>query len=242
MKKNTQTGLLKIIENLVLIHPIFYLICRRFAQYFSIYESEMNNLKKFIKKKINIIDIGASDGISAKYFIKNFNIGKIYCFEPNKIYYRNLDDLKKKFLREIILNKFGISSNKKKEYVFIPYYKFFNKIFYLSSWAFYDLNLLKKNIKFVFFFYKSIKISKKYIYLKKFKLIKRKINLIKIDTNGYEYEIIKSLEKQIVRDRPFIIVENNHHKYRIIKHLKKYNYLLKNISKTNTLNLFFIPQ
>jgi hypothetical protein len=95
MKKNTQTGFLKIIENLVLIHPIFCLICRKFAQHFSIYESEMNNLKKYINKKINIIDIGASDGISAKYFIKNFNIDKIYCFEPNKIYYRNLENLKK---------------------------------------------------------------------------------------------------------------------------------------------------
>ena len=202
----------------------------------------MNNLKKYINKKINIIDIGASDGISAKYFIKNFNIDKIYCFEPNKSYYRNLENLKKKYLKKIILNKFGISSKKKKEYVFIPYYKFFNIKFYLSSWAFYDVNLLKKNIKFVFFFYRSIKIIKKYIYLKNFTLINKKINLIKIDTNGYEYEIIKSLKKQIVRDRPFIIVENNHQKYRIIKHLKKYNYLLKNISNTNTLNLFFTPQ
>jgi len=242
MKKNTQTGFLKIIENLVLIHPIFYLICRKFAQHFSIYESEMNNLKKYINKKINIIDIGASDGISSKYFIKNFNIDKIYCFEPNKIYYRNLENLKKKYLKKIILHKFGISTKKKKEHVFIPYYNFLNVKFYLSSWAFYDLNLLKKNIKFVFFFYSSVKIIKKYIYLKKFTLINKKINLIKIDTNGYEYEIIKSLKKQIVRDRPFIIVENNHQKYRIIKYLKKYNYLLKNISKTNTLNLFFTPQ
>lgn len=51
MKKNTQTGFLKIIENLVLIPPLFYLICRKFAKYFSIYESDMPNLKKFIKKK-----------------------------------------------------------------------------------------------------------------------------------------------------------------------------------------------
>jgi FkbM family methyltransferase len=242
MKKNTQTGFLKIIENLVLIHPLFYLICRRFAQYLSIYESEMNNLKHTLKNKINIIDIGASDGISAKYFIKNFNINKIYCYEPNKIYYKNLNQLKKKYLKKIILKKFGISSKKKKEYIYIPYYKFFNKTFYLSSWAFYNLNLLKKNIKFVFFFYKSIKVIKKYINLRQFTLINNKINLIKIDTNGYEYEIIKSLEKQIIRDRPFIIVENNHQKYRIIKNLKKYNYLLKKISQTNTLNLFFTPQ
>jgi FkbM family methyltransferase len=242
MKKNTQTGFLKIIENLVLIHPLFYLICRKFAQYFSIYESDMHSLKKFIKKKINIIDIGASDGISAKYFIKNFKVNKIYCYEPNKIYSKNLEDLKKKYLGKIILRKFGISSKNKKECVYIPYYRFFSKIYYLSSWAFYSLDLLKKNIKFVFFFYKSIKIIKKYIHLRKFNLIKKKIDLIKIDTNGYEYEIIKSLQKQIVRDRPFIIIENNHQKYRIIKNLKKYDYLLKNMSQTNTLNLFFIPQ
>ena len=225
MKKNTQTGFLKIIENLILIHPLFYLICRKFAQYFNIYESDMHNLKNFIKKKINIIDIGASDGISAKYFIKNFKVDKIYCYEPNQIYSKNLDDLKKNFLKKIILRKFGISYKHKKEYVYIPYYRFLNKIYYLSSWAFYSLDLLKKNIKFVFFFYKSIKIIKKQIRLKKFNLIKKKINLIKIDTNGYEYEIIKSLKKQILRDRPFIIIENNHQKYKIIKNLKKYDYL-----------------
>ena len=179
MKKNTQTGFLKIIENLILIHPLFYLICRKFARYFNIYESDMHNLKNFIKKKINIIDIGASDGISAKYFIKNFKVNKIYCYEPNKIYSKNLENLKKKYSGKIILRKF--------------------------------------------------------------KLIKKKINLIKIDTNGYEYEIIKSLQKQIVRDRPFIIIENNHQKYSIIKNLKKYDYLLKNMSQTNTLNLFFVP-
>lgn len=242
MKKNTQNGFLKIIENLVLIHPLFYIICRKFALCFSIYESDMHNLNKFIKKKINMIDIGASDGISAKYFIKNFKVNKIYCYEPNKIYSKSLEDLKKKYSGKIILRKFGISSKNKKECVYIPYYSFFNKIYYLSSWAFYSLDLLKKNIKFVFFFYKSIKIIKKYIYLRKFKLIKKKINLIKIDTNGYEYEIIKSLQKQIIRDKPFIIIENNHQKYRIIKNLKKYDYLLKNMTQTNTLNLFFRPQ
>jgi FkbM family methyltransferase len=242
MKKNTQTGFLKIIENLILIHPLFYFICRKFAQYFSIYESDTCHLKNFIKKRINIIDIGASDGISAKYFVKNFKVDKIYCYEPNQIYSKNLDDLKKKFLKKIILRKFGISYKHEKVYVYIPYYRFLNKIYYLSSWAFYSLDLLKKNIKFVFFFYKSIKIIKKQIRLKKFSLIKKKINLIKIDTNGYEYEIIKSLKKQILRDRPFIIIENNYQKYKIIKNLKKYDYLLKNMSQTNTLNLFFIPQ
>ena len=38
----------------------------------------------------NIIDVGASDGVAAKYFNNNLDVGTIFCFEPNPYYYKLL--------------------------------------------------------------------------------------------------------------------------------------------------------
>ena len=59
--------------------------------------------------------------------------------------------------------------------------------------------------------------------MKKFTLVKKRINLIKIDTNGSEVEIVKSLVKIIKRDRPVLIIENNNIS-KIYSFLKKFNY------------------
>ena len=46
-------------------------------------------IKKFFKTKLynntlTVIDIGAHKGETINFFLKNFNISKIYSFEPNK--------------------------------------------------------------------------------------------------------------------------------------------------------------
>jgi len=64
---------------------------------------DLNNKKKvlnFFRKKlntslINIIDIGAHKGETIDLFLKNFNIEKIYSFEPNKNLFNTL--IKKKY-------------------------------------------------------------------------------------------------------------------------------------------------
>ena len=48
-------------------------------------ESKLSNLKK-----VNILDIGASDGIASNFFLKNLDVNKIICFEPDKNYVRIL--------------------------------------------------------------------------------------------------------------------------------------------------------
>ena len=59
--------------------------------------------------------------------------------------------------------------------------------------------------------------------LKKFEILRDRIQLIKIDTNGSEKDIINSLIRLIKRDKPVLIIENNDVK-NIYKILKKYNY------------------
>ena len=54
-------------------------------------------------------------------------------------------------------------------------------------------------------------------------MVKDKIDLIKIDTNGSEYQIVDTLFKLIKRDKPVLIIENNNIS-KIYKNLKKLGY------------------
>ena len=40
--------------------------------------------KNLDKRQINVIDIGGHKGETLNFFLKNFNINKIFVFEPNK--------------------------------------------------------------------------------------------------------------------------------------------------------------
>ena len=62
-----------------------------------------------------------------------------------------------------------------------------------------------------------------YQHIQKFEILRDRIQLIKIDTNGSEKDIIDSLIRLIKRDKPVLIIENNDVK-NIYKILKKYNY------------------
>ena len=69
----SQTGLLKLIERIIRSHPLIYLISRNLIRYTNIFEEDAKGVKylQFNKSKINLIDIGASDGVSINYFQKN---------------------------------------------------------------------------------------------------------------------------------------------------------------------------
>ena len=113
IKQNTtQTGMLSFIEKLIRMFPIIYYFFRSIVIFTGYFESDFFYLKHiFKKKKINIIDVGASDGISALFFLRNLNPNIIYCFEPQKIFYKKLSILKKKFKNIKILN-YGLAKKK----------------------------------------------------------------------------------------------------------------------------------
>ena len=73
-KSVTQEGILKIPEKIIRGIPLIYYFSRNFIKLFNIFENDFKSLKIIFKnKKIRILDIGASDGISALYFIRNLN-------------------------------------------------------------------------------------------------------------------------------------------------------------------------
>ena len=66
ISKTASSGIFKIVEKIIRGHPLIYYILRYFVRFTNIFEEDAKGVKFLnFKKKINIIDVGASDGIAA---------------------------------------------------------------------------------------------------------------------------------------------------------------------------------
>ena len=247
-RSKTNSGFLHYLEKIVRCHPLLYYISRYLVRYTNIFEEDANGVSYLnLDKKVNIIDVGASDGIASKFFNRKLEVNKIICFEPNKSY---IEILKRLNIKNLIVNPYGISQFNKYYEIFIPRYKFFSKNLDLITYAHYSKKTLLDQINLDFKFKKNISIVKDKIHLKRIKKIKTKIHLIKIDVNGHELSIIKGLSKIIKRDKPALIIETNDDIKTIERYLKKFNFkkylFLKEVNKfvkirkTYPLNTYFL--
>ena len=249
-RSKTNTGFLYFLEKIVRSHPLLYFIIRKFIRYTNIFEEDANGVVFLnLDKKVNIIDVGASDGIAAKFFSRKLKINKIICFEPNKSYVKIL---KKLNIENLKVNAYGISQFNRYHKIFFPRYKLFSKNLDLITFTYYNKRTLKNQINLDFKFKKNISIIESGIYLKKIKEIKTKIDLIKIDVNGHELSVVKGLSKIIKRDKPALIIETCDDIKIIESHLKRYGfekYLFLNeynkfikIKKNYPLNTYFLQK
>ena len=229
IKKNTaNSGLLGFFEKLIRVIPHVYLIFRPLIKFTNFFEEDFFYLKNIFKnKKINIIDIGASDGISALFFIRNLRPKKIYCYEPQKIFYKKLINLKKKY-KFLKLFNYGLGNKLNNEKVYYPFIEIFNKKLVLFAYSFPKKKELEKQINLDFII--KPKMYQDKIVIKKFKIPKEKINLVKMDTNGSEIDIITSIMPLLKRDKPVLIIENNNISkiYNKVKFLKYKKYCVEN--------------
>lgn len=215
----TNIGFLGFLENIIRIHPLVYFILRSLIRFTNIFERDFDGLKKInFKNNINIIDVGASDGLAVKFFKNNLNVNKIICFEPYESYVKIL-----KKNKELIIFPYAIGNKNISKKIYFPRYNIFGKFFDLITYAHYDYKLLQHFIK-DFSYKNNLKIVSSILKIKKIKKIKYKIDLIKIDTNGYELNVIRGLLKLIQKDKPVLIIEINKDAKLISTILKKYNY------------------
>lgn len=159
----------------------------------------LNQLKRiFLKEnKISVIDVGAHKGEYISSIIKNFEISKAYCLEPNPKVFKILEN---KYLQnnKIKLFNFGASN--------ISGDIFFNENIESSSSSINELNKNSSYYKKKFFLLNFLslsdvtkKIKIKVLTLDDFINDKEtnKIDLLKIDTEGYEYQILLGLKDKI---------------------------------------------
>ena len=193
--------------------------------------------KKNTSGNITLIDVGAHKGETIKYFVKFLNIENIYAFEPNKNIYDKLLNNINKLKKDI--NCFNFALGDKNEI------KPLNILNESSSSTINNLNksskYYQKKNKIINFFSKKQEIIQKDVEIKTLSsfmdnfILKNQV-ILKIDTEGYEYKILKGLSKKHLERIDFIYIE--HHYDQMI--IKDYNFSdINGFLKNNNFNLVF---
>jgi FkbM family methyltransferase len=179
----------------------------------------IRSIKKFNPKIC--LDIGAHTGSYSSLLIKELNC-KVISFEANKFSFDKLKNLKGIYKDHLDIFNYAVTNKNKKV---ILYYG--SKLSQLAS--------LNKNLTKINFIKNSNK-NKKIVkgitidtfFKKNFKKL-RSIDLIKIDTEGHEYEVLEGAKKTITRLKPnFIQIEFNWHQLYKNKTLLNFHQLLIN--------------
>ena len=198
------------------------------------YWHEPNILKSLKKLNINyIFDVGSHKGESIDYFIKLKGLQKIQSFEPQKDIFLFLQKKYEKN-KKVNLNQIALSQNENYKDFYIndlSSTSTFSKLNKKSFWLKTKNRILNKKDSIVSKIkIKSITIDK-FIKQKKIK----KIDLLKIDTEGHELEVLKGALKTIQKDKiKYILIElhfskmyKNYSKKKIELFLKKNHFFLK---------------
>ncbi len=235
-RSKTNSGIFEYLERLIRSHPLLYFLIRYFIRHTNIFEEDAKGVNFLnLANKINIIDVGASDGIATKFFCRNLNVNNIICYEPNEFYVKTLRKLN---IKNLVVKPYAIGNINTYKNIFFPRYKFFHKNLDLIPYTYYNKKTLMSQLKLDFKYTKKIKIIKKKLQLRKVEKIKIKINLIKIDVNDNGFAFIKGLNNTIKKNKPVLIVETDSDIIKISKKLKNYGY--KKYFFSNKNNKFFI--
>lgn len=197
---------------------------------------------KFLRKKNltnieTLCDVGGHKGESINFFLSNMKVKKIISFEASPLNFRflkkNREHYSKKFNKtEILIENIALGSRNKE----IDFKQFDES----SSSTLSDINeessYFKRKFNLLSFFSKK----KKYqIFKIKIETLDNymdlnninKISFLKIDTEGYEYEVLKGLKKKI--QLVDTIMFEHHYDNMIVK-----NYTFKDINNFLKINNF----
>lgn len=168
------------------------------------HDSDYKGLKLLDSKEGVFLDVGANDGISALSFRKVNNKTPIISLEPFSFHEKALRKLESQ-LDNFHYKLVGASNKERKQKIFVPVY---SGIF-LHTFASMSQALVKENIQKSF----GKKILNK-VDIKEFSAQFAPIDslnlvpsIIKIDVEGFSYEVIKGAERTIDLYRPSLMIE-----------------------------------
>jgi len=185
---------------------------------------EIHFLRNVCKEKPKIcLDIGANVGKYSNYLLENSST-KVIAFEPLSKTFKKLIKIKKNYSDRFFIYNIGLGEKKTKKNIYYDKHNLqwanfnpeVNKIDYLKN----NKKQIKCSIDTLDNFTKKNK-----------KIIHSKIDLVKIDTEGFELEVLKGAEKTIKKFKPkYIQIEYNwHHLFKNInlyyfsRYLKDYD-------------------
>ena len=172
-----------------------------------------------------IFDVGGHEGESILLFNKNFNFFKVYTFEPLKTNFLKLKINTKKIAEKIVYLNCALGDKKENRII--------KEMMETSSSTLNDINeksIYYKKKKFFLgvrenkkmYVEKKVSIDRALNIIKKFKI--KKIDLLKIDTEGYELNVIKGFGVNI--DIVKVIIFEHHYDLMINK-----NYTYSDINR-----------
>ena len=169
-------------------------------------------ITKLFNHTLTVIDIGAHKGETINFFLKNFKISKIYAFEPNKDLVKKLSNKKKFKINKVELLDFGVGDKETNNFLKITIdtaSSTFNEIntssqYYIRKCRILSLfsqnkSIIKKN--------QETKIIKLSSFIENRKI--NHIDVLKIDTEGFEYNILKGIDKDDFKKINFIYFEHH---------------------------------
>lgn len=203
------------------------------GKYFGFYEPGLENLKTKIKSGFTVVDVGANIGTTCISFAKNADQGKVIAFEPSsKNFVRLMNHIELNNLTNVIaVNKgIGQTAGKFRLYELIESNPGMNCVL--------PENAVGKDLQF-----ETIEINTLENELDRLNI--KKVDLIKIDVEGFEFEVLKGAEKIIDRDSPILFIElddnhlkeNNSSAETLVKMLISKNYTIKNAENLADLSL-----
>ena len=214
------------------------MLIKNFFDFFAkIHHSRISDYCKNLEFE-NFIDVGSHEGEFIQEFLKYKKIKKFYCFEPQekifqklkkklkknkKIKYFNIALGDKVTRKKLFLSNFSPTSTLSKSDSNSLYYKFKNLIIRNNNNKNKYLTISQKTIDTVF---RKISLNKTFL---------------KIDVEGYEYNVLKG-SKNKIKEIPYIIVEkqlfyqykNNFDKVK--NFLTKNNYKVLKVLRSSTLH------
>ena len=184
-------------------------------------QKNLKIIKKHLKNNIDVyVDVGAHNGEMIEIISNEFIVNKILAIEPNPDCYLKLK--KFKYFKKLLIFNLALSDKKGFDYLKIGHISTMSTINDLNNKSVYTK--FKKIIISIFYF--SNQIYKRKIKIKKdllsniLKLSKvKKIDLLKIDTEGHEFNVLKGA-KNFLKNTNLVLFEF-HYDDSIIK---KYNY------------------
>jgi len=211
----------------ILLKKIALIFFDLFDKYY--HQKKINYFLKKNKIKINFfLDIGAYRGTYTDLILKNNANCKVFAFEPQtevfkelKNQYKNQKNVKtfnyaisnKNGFRKLYVNKHGITSTLLKFNLKNQYLNYKAKLFSSS------LKEMTKKTEIV-----KTRTLKRIINEKKIK----KIDLVKIDTEGHELEVLIGLREKINKVKCILVEFHQDTIYLSYKPKKIHNYLIKN--------------
>lgn len=180
-------------------------------------------MEKYLKKNSTFVDVGSNVGAYSIIASKIIGgKGKVYCFEPSKVAFKKLylnKKANKEFSNNMTLVRCALGNREQKNFLVcdndVPGNYFLNDSLN---------NNLKQNSK-----KQKKEIVKIYTIDNYFKNYTKKIDLIKIDCEGYELKVLMGAKKIIKKFKPIFVIENSPNNLKIKKFLNKYNYKYFNL-------------